>query len=144
MAPSRLSKNHAEEIDLLAYCLMPNHFHLLVYQEKINSMNHFLRSVATKYAMFFNRKYDRTGHLFEGIYKAVLVETEEQLIYLSKYIHRNPVELLPTGMILEGVYYQRKWLKARLASATFNVWVFLSIAPPWPLWASSNSAASLS
>ncbi len=105
VAPSRVLRNHAEEVDLLAYCLMPNHFHLMLYQEEIDSINYFLRSIATKYSMYFNQKYKRTGHLFEGIYKAVLTESEEQLLYLSKYIHRNPLDLLPTGMILEGYKY---------------------------------------
>lgn len=130
VAPSRVLKNHALEIDLLAYCLMPNHYHFLIYQEKVDSINHFMRSVATKYSMYFNLKYRRTGHLFEGIYKAVLMETEEQLLYLSKYIHRNPLELLPTGMILEGYKYSsygnylglfnQTWIKTKNVFEIFN------------------------
>lgn len=56
-------------------------------------MDHFMRSLATKYAMYFNKKYERVGSLFQGRYKAVLVETEEQFTYLTKYIHRNPLDL---------------------------------------------------
>ena len=67
VSPSRISRNHSEEIELLAYCLMPNHFHLLLNQEKVDSINYFLRSLATKYSMYFNQKNERTGHLFEGI-----------------------------------------------------------------------------
>ena len=52
-----------------------------------------MRSLATKYAMYFNKKYERVGSLFQGRYKAVLVETEEQFTYLTKYIHRNPLDL---------------------------------------------------
>jgi putative transposase len=59
--------------------------------------------VATKYSMFFNRRYHRVGTIFQGAYKAVMVESEEQLIYLSKYIHRNP--LGPTRRSLEGYKY---------------------------------------
>ena len=89
-----------------------------------------MRSVATKYAMYFNRKYKRTGHLFEGIYKAVLMKTEEQLLHLSKYIHRNPLEILPTGMILEGYKYSsygnylkqftQTWVKPEKVMSVFN------------------------
>jgi hypothetical protein len=109
---------------------MSNHFHLILYQEEIDSINSFLRSVATKYAMYFNRKYKRTGHLFEGIYKAVLMKTEEQLLHLSKYIHRNPLEILPTGMILEGYKYSsygnylkqftQTWVKPEKVMSVFN------------------------
>ena len=130
VAPSRVLKNHALKIELIAYCLMSNHFHLILYQEEIDSINSFLRSVATKYAMYFNRKYKRTGHLFEGIYKAVLMKTEEQLLHLSKYIHRNPLEILPTGMILEGYKYSsygnylkqftQTWVKSEKVMSVFN------------------------
>jgi len=82
--------NFSEEIDLLAYCLMPNHFHLLLKQKPNMAIKHFMQSLTTKYSMYFNRKYKRIGSLFQGIYKAVLVKSEEQLVYLSKYIHQNP------------------------------------------------------
>ena len=104
-APSKQLKNYVRQIKLLTYCLMPNHFHLLVYQENLDDINFFMRSLCTKYSMYFNRKYKRVGHLFQGSYKAVLVTSEPQLLYLSKYIHRNPLELLPTGIILEGYKY---------------------------------------
>lgn len=84
---------------------MGNHFHLLVFQKEPDGINFFMRSLATKYSMYFNRKYKRVGTIFQGAYKAVLVESEEQLIYLSKYIHRNSIEILPTGFHLEGYKY---------------------------------------
>lgn len=68
-------------------------------------MANFLRSLMTKYSMYFNKKYKRVGHVFQGRYKAVRVESETQFIYLSKYIHRNPLEILPTGTVLEGYKY---------------------------------------
>lgn len=103
--PTRKLKNYEAKIKLLAYCLMPNHFHLLVYQENLDDITYFMRSLCTKYSMFVNRKYKRVGHVFQGSYKAVLVTSEPQLVFLSKYIHRNPLELFPkgpTGIILEG------------------------------------------
>lgn len=90
--PKRLPKNFYNEIDLIAYALMPNHFHLLIKQSKQESMEAFMRSVATRYSMYFNKAHDRAGTLFQGIYKAVLVENENYLLHLSRYIHLNPKE----------------------------------------------------
>lgn len=84
------------QVNLLAYCLMPNHFHLLLIQKTLTGMTKLLRSLSTNYAMYFNRKYQRVGHLFQGIYKAVLILKEPYLLHLSRYIHLNPSEL--TGM----------------------------------------------
>jgi len=81
-------KNYSEKVNLLAYALMPNHFHLLIRQ-KILSMDCFMNSLCSRYAIYFNRKYKRVGPLFQGVYKAVLVESEEQLLHLSRYIHLN-------------------------------------------------------
>ena len=105
VAPSRMLKNYTDEVKLICYCLMPNHFHLLVWQNNIDSIHHFMRSLGTKFSMYFNRRYKRVGPVFQSTYKAVEVESEEQLIYLSKYIHNNPREILPTGIILEGYKY---------------------------------------
>ena len=83
--------NFNKEISLLAYCLMPNHFHFIVKQTAPDSIDRFINSLNTRYVMYFNKKYDRVGPLFQGVYKAVVVETDEQLLYLSGYIHRNPL-----------------------------------------------------
>lgn len=95
VAPSRKLKNYFGMVDLLCYCLMPNHYHLLIRQHAPTAITEFIRSVSTKYAMYFNKKYQRSGHLFQGIYRAVVIESEAQLIHLSRYIHRNPD---PTGL----------------------------------------------
>ncbi len=92
-APCRQPNNHYGKIELVAYCLMPNHFHLCIKQTDRRAIDHFMRSLATKYAMYFNKKYERVGSLFQGRYKAVLIESEEQFTYLTKYIHRNPLKL---------------------------------------------------
>ena len=102
--PSRKLKNYCDRLKLLAYSLMPNHFHLLVWQKDADAINHFMRSLIVKYAMYFNNKYKRIGPLFQGVYKAVQVENEQQLIYLSKYIHRNPI-VLTSGRVLEVYKY---------------------------------------
>lgn len=95
VAPSKILKNYCDDIELLCYCLMPNHFHLLIKQRSLHGMDHFLRSLCTKYVRYFNSHYKRIGPLFQGPYKAVRVENEYQFIYLSKYIHRNPLSLPP-------------------------------------------------
>jgi putative transposase len=84
--------NFSQEISLLAYCLMPNHFHLLIKQSTSIAIQSFIRSLLSKYSMYFNFIHKRTGPLFEGRYKAVLVKSEEQLVHLSRYIHLNPKE----------------------------------------------------
>lgn len=83
--------NFHGEIFLMAYCLMPNHFHLMIKQTSALSIDKFMNSLALRYAICFNRKYKRTGKLFQDVYKAVPVETDEQLLHLSKYIHQNPL-----------------------------------------------------
>lgn len=91
--PSQLLHNHTQNIKIIAYCLMPNHFHLFVKQTDRYAINHFMRSLSTRYSMYFNKRYTRVGPLFQGIYKAVYIDNEMQYLYLSKYIHRNPLDL---------------------------------------------------
>lgn len=78
-------------VKLLAYCLMPNHIHLLVQQEKDTPIFKFISSLHTSYAKFINKKYDKVGHLFQDRFKQVIIESDEQLLHLSRYIHLNPV-----------------------------------------------------
>lgn len=85
-------KNFVKDVNLIAYCLMPNHFHLLVTQNSVRDINRFMQSIITRYSMFFNKKYNRIGKLFQGHYKAVLISDENYLLHLSRYIHLNPSE----------------------------------------------------
>ncbi|KKU65135.1 MAG: Transposase [Candidatus Amesbacteria bacterium GW2011_GWA1_47_16] len=83
--------NFSAEIDLLAFCLMPNHFHLLVKQNSSRSIEMFMRSLGTRYVQYFNHKHGkRVGGLFQDTYKAASIESEEQLLHLTRYIHLNP------------------------------------------------------
>ena len=93
--------NFAEEITLLAYCLMPNHFHFLVRQSQAGSIDKFMNSLGTRYTMYFNRKHERVGRLYQDVYKAVLISTEEQWLYLSKYIHKQ-------ALAFQGVALERQ------------------------------------
>ena len=78
-------------IDILSYCLMPNHFHFLLRQSSDISLVNFLNAIQLGHAKYFNTKYSRVGPLFQGRFKAKLIETEEYLLQLSAYIHRNPI-----------------------------------------------------
>ncbi len=86
--------NFSGKIELLAYALMPNHFHLLIKQLTERAMDTFFNSLGTRYTMFFNRKYKRVGSLYQSVYKAVKIESDEQLLHVSRYIHLNPLKLL--------------------------------------------------
>jgi len=81
--------NFYGEIIMLAYCLMPNHFHFFVKQKGALSIDKFMNSLCTRYTMYFNKKYRRVGSLYQGVYKAIRVTNDEQFIYLSKYIHKQ-------------------------------------------------------
>ena len=93
LSPAQQLTNHNLKIALISYCLMPNHFHLLIKQTDKNCMTNFVRALCTRYSMYFNKRYARIGSLFQGRYKAVLVDNEMQFLYLTKYIHRNPLDL---------------------------------------------------
>lgn len=79
----------SQPVDLVAYCLMPNHF--LVKQNSDNGISAFLSRLTNSYTKYFNTKYDRVGPLFQGPFKTINIQTEEQLVHLSRYIHLNPV-----------------------------------------------------
>lgn len=95
--------NFYGEIALLAYCLMPNHFHFFIKQKSASSIDRFMNSLCTRYSMYFNKKYKRVGALYQGVYKAVTVDHDEQFIYLSKYIHKQAlIHSASQGQALQG------------------------------------------
>lgn len=85
--------NLSEEVNLLCFALMPNHFHFLVKQRNKDSIIKLMRRLMTSYVMYFNKKYDRVGSLLQGKYKAVNVDKDEYLLHLTRYIHLNPFKL---------------------------------------------------
>lgn len=91
--PVRASDIH-EQIKLICFCLMPNHFHLLVKQSSQFGIVSFMRRLSNAYTKYFNERYERVGHLFQGKYKATLIQEDPYLLHLSRYIHLNSVELL--------------------------------------------------
>ncbi len=104
--PSPFSKRSLYgRIELFAYCLMPNHFHLLVKQVDKNAIADFIHRLFTAYSMYFNKKYRRSGTLFESRYKASLIDRNEYLLHLSRYLHQNPLNTLKRGQKLKDYLY---------------------------------------
>lgn len=85
--------NFADEIELAAFCLMPTHFHLLVYLKQPEGLVHLMRSVMTAYTMYFNRKYHRTGGLYQGVFLAVPIRQAIYLWHVGRYIHLDPTNI---------------------------------------------------
>ena len=83
-----------QQVELNAFAIMPNHFHILAQEKEKNGIVRYLQRLQAGYAKYANAKYERGGHLFRGSFRAVPVETNEQLLYLSAYIHRNPRSLI--------------------------------------------------
>jgi len=90
-------------VDIGAYCLMPNHFHLLVREKIENGISIFMEKLATAYSMYFNKKNERTGKLFEGVFRATHADTDKYLKYLFSYIHLNPVKLINPNWKEKGI-----------------------------------------
>ena len=80
-------------VELVAFCIMPNHFHLLVREIREGGISAYMQRVAEGYTKYFHAKYKASGHVFQGRYKAIRIKDDEQLMQLSAYIHRNPREL---------------------------------------------------
>ena len=77
-------------LDIIAYCLMPNHYHLLVYL-KTNDFSKLMQRFSLSYTKAINQRYQRVGSLFQGRFQAIHVDKEEYLLHLTRYIHLNPV-----------------------------------------------------
>lgn len=93
----RISKDKApinldqKLVTIINYCLMPNHFHFTLRQEMENGIRKFVQRLSNSFAHYFSVKYKNRGPVFEGNFKAILIENETQLLHLSRYIHLNPV-----------------------------------------------------
>ncbi|MEK7166252.1 MAG: transposase [Patescibacteria group bacterium] len=122
----RQPKNFFGIIDLVAYVLMPNHFHLMIQQNHARSINEFMQSLCTRYAMYFNKKYKRIGTLFQNTYKAVMVQEEPYLLHLTRYIHRNPLNHTRNLTVAYSSYAeylgkrQTPWIKPQLILSFFD------------------------
>lgn len=82
--------NFYDSLELIAYCLMPNHFHLFIYQHDAEQISRLMRMILTSYTRHFNTKYHRSGPLFESRFKASHITSDAYLMHISRYIHLNP------------------------------------------------------
>jgi putative transposase len=81
--------NFYNKVELVAFCLMSNHFHMLVYQHQQGAMSGLMRSLMTSYSRYFNKKYHRSGPLFESRYRASLISDDTYAAHITRYIHLN-------------------------------------------------------
>lgn len=93
-------------VRILAFCLMPNHFHFLLQQLELKAISSFFSNLCNSHAKYFNIKYETVGPIYQGRFKAKRVYKEEYLVHLSRYIHLNPVDLF--RFIGKGVFDQLK------------------------------------
>lgn len=108
-------------VSLLCYCLMSNHFHLLVYQENEGAMSHLMRSIMTSYSRYFNHKYGTSGALFESRYKASRISSDPYLMHISRYIHLNPKDWMayPHSSIHAYFIGAPEWLEPERITSLF-------------------------
>jgi len=95
-------------VDIGSYCLMPNHFHLLIREKMENGISLFMEKLSTAYSMYFNKKNERTGGLFEGTFKAIYANDDDYLKYLFTYIHLNPIKIIDPNWKEEGIKDKNK------------------------------------
>ncbi len=114
-------QNYHNKIDLIVYTLFPNHFHLVLCQLAGGFLEKFMRSLSTRYSMYYNKKYNHQGPLFAGPYKSALIENESSLLYLSNYLHREALESSKYSSY--DVYTGKNklpWLNSNLVLTIFN------------------------
>lgn len=111
----RQYQNFYKDLELLAYCLMPNHYHLLFYlKADSTSLPKVMRLVANTYVSYFNKKYRRVGHLFQDRFKASMILRDDYLQHISRYIHLNPKDYVNYKWSSLAFYYgskQASWIR---------------------------------
>lgn len=95
--------NNEKIVSIGAYVLMPNHFHILITEKVGKGISRFMQKVSTAYVMYYNKKYNRSGSLFEGKFKSQHLNTDSYLKYVFSYIHLNPVKLVNKTWKEKGV-----------------------------------------
>ena len=80
------------DIYIISYCIMDNHVHILIKEDSIERVSHFMHKINTLYAIYFNKKYNRVGYVFRDRYKSQAIYSEKQLYTCINYIHNNPVK----------------------------------------------------
>jgi putative transposase len=106
-------------VNIGVYCLMPNHFHLLINEKEEKGISLFMQKIMTAYTMYFNKKYRRTGSLFAGSFLARHANTDKYLKYLFSYIHLNPVKIIDPAWKENGIA-NRKNAKKYLGTYSYS------------------------
>ncbi len=88
----RIEPDGKNKFKICAFCLMPNHFHLLIEQCGNTSISKLISKICTSYSKYLNKKYGRVGHVFQDCFKATIIEDDPQLMWTLSYIHMNPVK----------------------------------------------------
>lgn len=106
-----IQNEHKQLVDILSACLMPNHYHSILEQKTERGIPIFMQKIGTAYSMYFNLKNQRIGRLFQGPFKAILVDNEDYLLRLSRYIHLNPLDIFQPDWRKDGVENWREAMK---------------------------------
>lgn len=109
----QIKKNNLKEIfkeeksktlvSILGYCLMPNHFHLILYEHREGGISKFMGKLLTAYSMYFNTKYERSGPLLTRPFRSEHIGKESQYMYIFSYIHLNPISIIDKRWKEDGV-----------------------------------------
>jgi len=110
----KLEKNNKKLVDIICFCFMPTHFHFLLKQKLKNGISTFLSRFTNSYTRYFNTKKKRIGPLFQGKFKAVKIDNEQQLLHVSRYIHLNPYSSKVVKNLKELASYPYSSLKEYL------------------------------
>jgi REP element-mobilizing transposase RayT len=94
-------------VSIGAYCLMFNHFHILIKQKTENGISKFMQKLCTSYSMYYNKKYQRTGSLFEGKFKSKISDSDRYLKYLFSYIYLNPIKNIDSNWKEKNIIYKK-------------------------------------
>jgi REP element-mobilizing transposase RayT len=128
----RLSKTVRDKkplVEVIAYSFLPNHFHLIVKQLQDNGLSEFMRRVGTGYTSYFNEKYERSGALFQGVFKRVPILSETQMQYLFAYVNENHTvhgilaqrEIIHTSSLHYQGLYKSRLIKAPFGISRYNL-----------------------
>jgi len=109
--PSSIAEERDKLVEVLTFCFMPNHIHLLLKQLKDNGITKFMSKVGTGYGGYFNRKYSRKGYVFQNRFSAVHITNEDQLKNVFVYIHTNPIALIEPHWKEKGIRNPEKVIK---------------------------------
>ena len=108
----QLESSHKVLIEISAFCLMPNHIHFLIRQTEENGISLFMRRIQNSYAKYFNTRTKRSGALFQAMFKCVRMESDEQYLHVSRYIHLNPY----TSFLVKDIAFLKDYLWSSYAS----------------------------